>query len=528
MFTNGIVFSANAAHEVHETAVVKDGRILAVGGPELRSSYVAERTIDLEGRLLIPGFNDAHTHIDGNPKNWADVSKATSIADLQAIVKRMALIVPPGGWIIGYGWSEDRLLEGRKPTRFDLDDVSDGRAVLFTREGGHAAIANSRALTLAGLSDASPDPEGGKLERGEDGRLTGVIAERFDVVAREMPRGEPEDLAEDLARNLNSQLSLGITSLTDASVSPKVFDRLWRLVYATSELPLPRARVQINPGLKAGSASDAIRALVAFGRKTGDGDDRLKVGPLKVFVDGGFTGPAAFTTRPYRNDTTYYGSLTTPMGDIEQLARAAQDLGWQFGFHTIGDRAIEETAAMMARIISSAPPRDHRHYLNHFSMTPAPETLSLMAKHGVAIAQQPNFTYSLEGRYRTYLPDEALALNNPVATPLAAGVHMAFSSDIIPIGPLVGIYAAVTRKGRSGTVYGESEAVSRAEAVRLYTYGGAYLSFEETTKGEISPGFLADLVVLSDNILSGPAERILETKVDLTVLGGRIVYERPR
>jgi predicted amidohydrolase YtcJ len=181
---------------------------------------------------------------------------------------------------------------------------------------------------------------------------------------------------------------------------------------------------------------------------------------------------------------------------------------------------------MIDRIVTDAPKPDHRHYLNHFSMTPTRATMELMAKDGIAIAQQPNFTYSLEGRYTKYLPDAALPVNNPVATPLGLGVKMAFSSDIIPIGPLVGIYAAVTRKGASGEIYGPDERIDIKEALRLYTHGGAWLNFDDDIKGTIEPGMLADIVVLSEDLLSAPPERILEAQVDLTLLGGEVVFER--
>jgi predicted amidohydrolase YtcJ len=526
IFKNGAVYTANAAHDVSEVVVVDEGRILAVGGAELLSAYSAPRTIDLGGRLLIPGFNDAHTHIDGNPRNWVDVAGARSIADLQGLVKNMTSVVGASQWITGYGWSEDRFAEGRKPTRADLDAVAPDNPVFLMREGGHAGIANSAALKIAGVDARTAQPEGGQLEKDAKGQLTGVIAERFDLVTQSIPLPDPVEVAEDLARNLNAQLALGITSLTDASVGPGQYERLWKKVYQDAKLSLPRATLQINPGVSAGASDAAIERLRDFGLVTGAGDERLKIGALKIFIDGGFTGPAAYTTLPYRHDPSFHGSLTAPIADIEAVAQAAHEMGWQFGFHTIGDAAINEAAAMIDRVLASRPRQDHRHYLNHFSMTPSRQTMELMAKDGIAVAQQPNFTYSLEGRYKTYLPDTALPVNNPVATPLKLGVRMAFSSDIIPIGPLVGVYAAVTRKGASGEVYGADERIDIKEALRLYTYGGAWLNFDDDIKGTIEPGKLADLVVLDENLLTASPERILSAKVDLTMLGGEIVYER--
>jgi predicted amidohydrolase YtcJ len=526
IFSNGVVYTADAAQDTAEVAVIDDGKILAVGGADLLKTYTAPTMIDLNGRLLLPGFNDAHTHIDGNPRNFVEVSGARSVAELADLVKGMTSVVEPGQWITGYGWSEDRFAEGRKPTRADLDAVAPDNPVFLTREGGHAGLANSAALKIAGLNAATPQPDGGELEKDARGQLTGVIAERFDLVTRQIPAGDPGEIVEDLARNLNGQLALGITSLTDASVSPGAYERLWKRVYAESTLPLPRATTQINPGLIAGGAEAAIQRLRDFGATTGAGDARLKVGALKIFVDGGFTGPAAYTKRGYRHDPSYHGSLTAPISDIELVSRAAHDMGWQFGFHTIGDAAIEETAAMIDRILADKPRADHRHYLNHFSMTPSRATMEMMAKDGIAIAQQPNFTYSLEGRYRKFLPDEALPLNNPVATPLKLGIHMGFSSDIIPIGPLVGIYAAVTRKGASGDMYGPEERIDIKQALRLYTYGGAWLNFDDKIKGSIEPGMLADVIVLNQNLLTAPPERILDTRVDITVLDGKIVYQR--
>jgi hypothetical protein len=212
--------------------------------------------------------------------------------------------------------------------------------------------------------------------------------------------------------------------------------------------------------------------------------------------------------------------------ELYQIARTAHAMGWQMGFHTIGDGAIALAVDVFDRVLRESPKADHRNYLNHFSMLPPDATLATMVRDSILVAQQPNFTYTLEPRYAQTLDGARLAHNNPVATPMNRGIVMAFSSDILPIGPMVGLYAAVTRKGKSGVVYGADEAIPMVQALQAYTRGGAILTREEARKGTIEPGKLADVIVLSADLLTIPPGQILSTKVDLTVLNGRVVLER--
>jgi hypothetical protein len=265
--------------------------------------------------------------------------------------------------------------------------------------------------------------------------------------------------------------------------------------------------------------------MAAFGKKSGDGDEHLRVGPIKIFVDGGFTGPAAYTKEPYRGETDFRGKLSLEPAELTRIIRELNAAGWQTGIHAIGDAAIELTVDELAAALDETPRADHRHYLNHFTVMPSAESMQKMATYGIAITQQPNFTYTLEGRYADYLDGERLQHNNPLRTPMSHGIHVAISSDILPMGPMVGIYAAVTRKGMSGTVYGADEALDVMQALRGYTLDGAFLSFEETLKGSIEPGKFADMIVLDQDILTVDPEQIMDIRVEQTWLGGRLVYE---
>jgi len=281
---------------------------------------------------------------------------------------------------------------------------------------------------------------------------------------------------------------------------------------------LPRAAIQV--------LWEGDDAMAAFGHHTGDGDEFLRVGAVKIFVDGGFTGPAAYTKKPYRGEAEYRGKLNLTPDELRAMIRAAHAAGWQLGIHAIGDAAIELTVDELVAALHDMPRPDHRHYLNHFTVMPSDDTMRAMAANGIAITQQPNFTYTLEGRYVAYLDGDRLQHNNSLRTPMEHGIHLAISSDILPIGPMVGIYAAVTRKGMSGAVYGADEALTVTEALRAYTYRGAWLTFEENEKGTIEPGKLADMIVLDRDILAVDPDEIMDIKVLQTWLGGKLVYER--
>ena len=515
ILTNGKVLTVDEQFSIHNTVVVNDGLIVATGEAELASRYQSDNILDLGGKVLMPGFNDSHTHIRGRPQRYIELGNVTSIAEIQDLIRTKIDEIGEQEWIIGYGWSEDELDEGRRPLRYDLDDAAPNNPVILTRAGGHSAVSNSLALQLADVTLETPQPAGGVIERGDDGELNGVIRERQGIVSRLVPDATYDELIASLEINLNALLGMGITSITDASKPPSEFV-MWEELYENAELPLPRSQVQFQ--------WFDVNGINEVKARVGDGSDFLKVGPIKVFADGGFTGPAAYTLEPYRNQGEYRGYLDMPEEELVAHLNEIHDAGWQMGIHAIGDAAIVLVVNTLADALERNPREDHRHYLNHFSMRPPDLTMELMAEHGIHITQQPNFTYTLEGRYVENLDGWRLQHNNPLRSPMDHGITVAISSDILPIGPMVGIYAATTRKGMTGTVYGPDEIISREEAIRAYTATGAFLNREEGLKGSLEPGKFADMVVLSADILTVPEEQIMDIEVEQTYLHGELVY----
>ncbi len=519
LLLNGKVVTMDAGATIASAVAIAGDRIVAVGGEELVDSHAADAVVDLDGKVLLPGFIDTHTHIAGRPRRHIDLTGTRSIEELKAQVRAKADELGPGEWITGYGWSEDFMAELRRPLRDDLDAVAPDNPVMLTRAGGHSAVANALALASAGIDLTTPQPDGGVIERDDDGELNGIIRERQDLVSYLIPKPAPEEVRESLIAALRDQLRLGITSLTHANASIDAYPE-WEYVYRLHGQSLPRATVQVF--------WEGTAAMNEFGQKSGDGNAHLKVGPIKIFVDGGFTGPAAYTKAPYRGEDEYRGKLSIAQDELRRIINEAHEAGWQLGIHAIGDAAIELTVDELVAALERTPRVDHRHYLNHFTVMPSSRTMQLMAEYGIAITQQPNFTYTLEGRYADYLDGDRLEHNNPLKSPMRHGVHVAISSDILPIGPMVGIYAAVTRKGLSGAVYAPDEALSVMEALKAYTLYGAYLTFEEGHKGSIEAGKLADLIVLDRDILTIEPDHIMNIELEQTWLGGKLVYQRPQ
>jgi predicted amidohydrolase YtcJ len=529
---NGKIVTVDDAFSIHQAIVIKDGRIAAVGGNELRNQYNAVRTIDLRGRMVMPGFHDTHIHLGGHSRRYIDLNDTTSLAQLKEQVRDKAKELGPGEWITGAGWDEYHFTEQRKPLREDLDAAAPNNPVVLTRAGGHSSVGNSKALELADINKATPDPPRGLIEKDASGAPNGVIRERSDLYTRLVPKDKPAEVRDSLLKNVSDQLKLGITSVIEAgsSVDPNVVGSYaeWEILYQKHGAELPRASIQVGYPSPAGEAKAGALKLKEFGKKTGDGNDRLRVGSIgEMAADGGFTGPTAWSLVDYKGQPGFRGRAFFNPEEIHANIEEGHKLGWQFGIHAIGDAAIAMTVDALDTVLQKYPRNDHRHYLCHFTVLPPERTMQIMAKDKILIAQQPNFTYNLEGRYVETLEGNRLNTNNALTTPIRKyGIFMAFGSDNLPIGPMVGLYAAVTRKGESGKVYGAGEAVSMKDAITMYTRSGAFLTREEKIKGTLEVGKLADMIVLPQDLLTVSPEKVLNMKVDMTIVGGKVLYER--
>jgi predicted amidohydrolase YtcJ len=525
---NGKVVTVDSAFSIRQAIAVKDGKVLAVGGNEIRNQFAAARSIDLRGRMLMPGFFDTHIHLGGHSRRYVDLNDTSSIKQLQQQIREKAKELGPGEWITGQGWDEYHFSEQRMPVKGDLDAAAPDNPVALTRAGGHSTVGNTKALQLADINRATPDPDRGLIDKDASGEPNGVIRERNDIYLRLVPRDKPEDVRDSFYQDVHRLLALGITSVIQAGAStdPRNVGSYaeWERLYETHGHDLPRASVQIQwPG----DAKTGAARLKEFGRKTGDGNERLRIGSIgEMSADGGFTGPTAWSLEDYKGQPGFRGRAMLSPEQIHANIEAGHNLGWQFGIHAIGDAAIAMTVDAFDQVLQAYPRNDHRHYLCHFTVLPPERTMQIMAKQHILIAQQPNFTYNLEGRYVDALEGTRLARNNSIVTPIRHGIYMAFGSDNLPIGPLVGLYAAVTRKGESGKVYGPDEAVSMKDAITMYTRSGAFITREEKIKGTLEPGMAADMIVFPEDLLTISPDKILSQKVDLTIVAGKVLYER--
>jgi hypothetical protein len=489
----------------------------------------------------MPGFVDTHVHLFGMSHRQIEPDKVQSIVELRAMVAAKAKMLGPNEWITGYGWDEAHFAERRVPTRRDLDEASPRNPVVLIRAGSHSVVGNSAALKLAGIVAATHEPAGGVIERDAKGEPTGIIRERNDLLLGLVPDDSFAQMKESYIASLQRLLQLGITSYMEALsniddepvgqgglppgsphapsliASPHSWKEL-RSLYQEAGATLPRATLYI--------AYPGADRLKAFPYHTGYGNDQIKLGPIgETPYDGGFTGPTAFTKNDYKGQPGFRGKTFMTPAELAQMVETSAALGWQLGIHAIGDAAIEAVSAAYHDALRNHPKADHRWFLAHFTMLPSDATMDMLARDGVFAAAQPNFLYNLEARYEALLDGPELQHINPVATPLKHGVKLAFSSDNLPIGPMVGLYVAVTRKGPDGKVFGPEEAISREEAIKLYTIDAARLAWDENKKGSIEVGKFADLIVLDHDLMAVPAKQLLDTKVELTMVGGTIVFD---
>jgi predicted amidohydrolase YtcJ len=518
--------------QVAEAVAIKGGRIAAVGSDATVQSLAGRSTkvIDLAGRLALPGLVDAHSHTGGVPPDYLDLFEVRSIAEIQEAVAKKVATTPPGKWIVGSGrfmiysgWDEHRLLEKRWLTRRDIDPVSPDHPVLLIKDGGHAVVLNSHGLRLAGITKDTPDPKEHIVRDPETGEPTGALLKLASEVTSEFIPAPTEEQRAQAAANASRQLlAMGTTTVVDAATSHEMM-HVYQSLYADAVGPL--ASLVLSPRVPMASSEESLGFVRSWPFTSGFGDRRLKLGALKIFVDGGVTNRTAWFQRPYRDRPDYRGIPEVDRETLFETVRVADQLGWQVHFHTCGDAAAELVLETLEKVQQRNRTAGRRHVLTHLYVL-SPEQMARMRRLGVIAVLQPNFVYSLGEHMRAVLPDEQLEHLIPFRSLLEAGVPVALSADGHPQNPLYGVYASVARETETGHVLGRGEAVSVLEALRAYTRTSAYSVFEEKRRGSLEPGKLADLIVLDRDILTVSASEIKDARVLLTVKNGEVAVNR--
>jgi predicted amidohydrolase YtcJ len=510
----------------------KDGRVAALGDAAAVRGVASAATqqIDLAGRTVVPGFNDAHNHMleVGVKFTRLQLDRCASIAEMIALVREWAGHTPPGEWIIGEGWNESLFAEARLPNRHDLDQATTRHPVLLKRFF-NMDVVNSRALELGGVTPATSDPPGGKIERDAGGAPNGILRASAKLFCRQLIADPtPDECIGALAAASQAYLAVGITSILDPGLMPWEL-RAYQLARRAGRLPL---RVNLMPawhGFREHERAPELDARAAeLGVFSGFGDEWLRLGGLKMAIDGGTTSHTAWMFRPFRGESKVGDFNRLDPEDLREFFARGHALGWDIGIHAIGDRAHHEAALAFADVLAGSPRRDHRHNLIHAYFA-SEESLQIMAKYQIAAVIQPTFIYFEGDDLFRDVGDDLVHRYKPMRTYLDRGIPVIATSDIpstAHYNPMIGLYSLVTRKTHKGTPIAPHEAVSRAEALRAYTLAGAWLTREEQIKGPLSPGFLADMAVLDTDYFGCPEDQIKDINVDLTIVGGRVAYRR--
>ena len=508
LLVGGRIFTATRERPWARALAIAGDRLVAVGTDRQAERWRGRRTrvVDLGGRVVVPGFIDAHAHLASlaGARGWVDLSRARS---LEAAVERLrsaATKVPPGGWVVGTGWDEAKWPEGRVLSREDLDRVSRDRPVLARRIDAHMGSLNSRALERAA---------GCASERGFEvdalGRPTGVLREEAFAAALQLLTPTVSEIEAGLGAVTRMAHRLGITSLHDVVGADE-----WRAYQRLHRAGRLRLRVTAMP-------RDALLPhLEGAGMLSGLGDPWLRLGPVKVFADGSLGASTAALREPYADRPGDRGMLVHPRGGLEGLLGRAHRAGLQTATHAIGDQGIGEVLSALEDALACGPRRDLRHRIEHYEL-PDEDALVRTRKARVVVCAQPNFIgqWSAPGDlYERRLGRERASRNNPYREILRRSIPLAFGSDGMPYGPLYGIHWAVNG-------FFPDQRISVEEAIRASTAGGAFASFEEGIKGTLEEGKLADLVVLDGDPFTDP-RRIQHIRVQATWLGGPPVYRR--
>ena len=529
---NANVITVDSTRPRAEAFAVLGDEFIAVGSTSEIRRWVGESTtvIDAEGSTVTPGFIDAHMHPrptypESSPLATVDLRPAsvTSMADVIDALAAKAALVPEGQWIRGLRYEDTKL--GRHPTRADLDQASTTHPIYITHSSGHLGVANSFVLRAAGITRGTPDPPGGAFDRRDDGVPNGVCREvACGVLRRAVPETPMtrQDEVEGIQRTLRQFAKTGITTVVDAGGSPEKLG-LFREGMGSG----PPVRVVMMVG------SNYVDDMREGGLATGFGDSWVKVGPIKAFHGNSLSGRTAWLFEPYdmvnpaTGELDYYGiPPDRTQSELDSLIFTIHEAGFQVAVHSNGDREITMLLEAFEKALARLPRPDHRHRIEHSSvMTPA--LLQKVKELDLGLALH-SYVYEHGDKMEAFGADR-WGMMHPNRTALDMGIPVAGNSDygVSAAIPLLRIQSMVTRMSAEGKVYGPEQRISPEEAIRIWTMGSAFSVFEEDIKGSIEAGKLADFAILSADPTAVPVDEIKDIFVHTTVVGGRIVYEKP-
>jgi len=515
-----------------EAIAVKGDRILAVGKTLDIQKFKGPQTqmVDLGGRFTMPGFNDAHLHLDdaGQTKLSVDLTGVKSLDELRTKVANKVGTSRAGEWILGSGWDETLWPVKVTPTRWDLDEVSSGHPVFLVRIDGHIAVANTRALQLGSVTLASRDPQGGHIDRNQNGEVTGILRETAqDAVEGVVPKPTHQQRRQGLELALADLAEHGVTSAQDYSPNWESFqiyeelEKEGKLTARISEwLPFDDSMDELNRKRSSHSQSDLM----------------LHTGLLKGFMDGSLGSHTAAMLEPYADDPKNSGIPRYDPVKLNDMTKERVLAGFQIGFHAIGDKGVQmaldafveaQKAAKEAHVKGANGGDEFRLRVEHAQVT-TPAEIAQFKQLKVIASMQPNHLLTDMRWAQDRLGPKRAATSYAWLAFLNKSVGLAFGTDypVEPVTPFRGIYAAVTRKSENGKQeYFPDQRLTIDQAMAAYTAGSAFAEFQEKEKGKLVAGMLADFVVLDRDLTASSPEKILQTKVLRTVVGGKTVYE---
>jgi len=527
LVTHGMVWTGLSTGNPQPGGVaIRGGTILAVGDSASLARYVGRGTtvIDARGGLVAPGFADGHTHFIGGGFQLAsiDLRDAATPQEFVRRIKDYAARLRPGEWILGGDW-DHTLWRGAPLPRHDwIDSVTPNNPVWINRLDGHEGLANAVALKAAGITRDTPTPAGGEILRDHDGSPTGIFKDQAEgLIGRAIPDATPQQADSALARALRHAASLGVTATAHMSAG---WDDLasYRRLERAGRMTL---RVALYLPLQ------SWRAIAESIRTRGAGDDWVRIGGVKGYMDGSTGSRTAFFFEPYADSAGYRGLTQYPEDSMRRWIGAADSAGLQIAVHAIGDRANAILLDIYDSVAGVHGPRDRR-FRDEHSQHLRPQDIARFGRIGVVASMQPYHAIDdgrwVEGRIGPVRIKSTYAFRSLLDT----HARLAFGSDwtVAPLDPILGIYAAVTRRtldGKNPHGWVPEQKISVGEALQAYTAGNAYAVFAEGKRGVLAPGYFADVVVVDRNLFTMPPESLNTAKVAVTIAGGKVVYSRP-